>query len=310
MKHAHSLHTTSPEELRARLDTAENLFLIDTLPADHFNRVHIPGAGNACVFEVTFIDQVHALCSDSSCPIVVYGAGNNSLDSRTAAEKLSMAGYSNVTILEGGLERWKQSGLPLDGTSPDTLEEADRLLEDGEYTVLAVESSIGWTGRNSNTSHHGTVSLANGRLHVENGTIQGGFTVDMESIENINLAGNELQKVLISHLKSEDFFLTDGFPAARFNIRGGRFSQETEPTRPNCELSGTLDLRGVQNDLSFKGTLVKWLDGRLHLTAHFDLDRTLWGITYGSSSYYQHLGMHTVFDDISIEMKIVAERRE
>jgi len=310
MKHAHSLHTTTPEELQARLDAAENLFLIDTLPEEHFTRVHIPGAGNACVFAMNFIEQVHAICSDSSCPIVVYGAGSNSLDSRTAAEKLSMSGYSNVTILEGGLERWKQSGLALDGTSPDTLAETDRLLEDGDYTVITDESRIGWTGRNANTSHHGTVSLANGRLHVEDNTIQGGFTVDMESIENINLAGSDLQKVLISHLKSEDFFLTDGFPAARFNIRGGRFVRETEPTRPNCELSGTLDLRGVQNDLSFKATLVKWLDGRLHLTAHFDLDKTLWGITYGSSSYYRHLGMHTVFDDISIEMKIVAERQQ
>ncbi|SHO51727.1 YceI family protein [Desulfopila aestuarii] len=310
MKHAHSLHTITPEELRARLDAAENLFLIDTLPADHFYKVHLPGARNACVFEMTFIDQVHALCSDSSCPIVVYGIGNNSLDSRTAAEKLSMAGYSNVTLLEGGLERWKQSGLPLHGTAPNTLEETDRLLADGEYTVITDESIIGWTGRNSNTSHYGTVGLANGHLHVEDGTIQGSFTVDMESIENINLAGSDLQKVLISHLKSEDFFLTDGFPAARFNIRGGRFAREAEPTRPNCELSGTLDLRGIQNDLSFKATLVKWLDGRLHLTAHFDLDRTLWGITYGSSSYYQHLGMHTVFDGISIEMKIVAELTE
>ena len=308
MKHAHSLRTTSPEELQARIDAAENFFLIDTLTADHFARVHLPGAGNACVFAVTFIDQIHAFCSDSSCPIVVYGAGNNSFDARTAAEKLSMAGYSNVTILDGGLERWKQAGLPLEGTAPETLEEVDRLLADGEYAILPDESTIGWTGRNSNTRHHGTVGLTNGRLQVADGTLQGGVTVDMESIENINLAGSDLQKVLISHLKSEDFFLTDGFPAARFNIRGGRFAPETEPTRPNCEISGTLDLRGVQNDLSFKGTLVKWLDGRLHLTAHFDLDRTLWGITYGSSSYYQHLGMHTVFDDISIELHIVAER--
>lgn len=311
MKHAHLLNKTTPEELRARLGANEHLFLIDTLPADHFSRAHLPGARNACVFEITFIDKVHTFCSNSSSPIVVYGAGNNSLDSRTAAEKLSMAGYSNVTILEGGLERWKQSGLPLEGTAPDDIGRTDyRSVEDGEFTILVTESRIGWTGRNSNNSHFGTVNISSGHLHIADNTIQGGFTVDMESIENINLAGNELQQVLISHLKSEDFFLTDGFPAARFNIRGGRFTREPDATSPNCELAGTLDLRGVQNDLSFNATLVKWIDGRLHLSAHFDLDRTLWGITYGSGSYYQHLGMHTVFDLISIDMKIVAEKKE
>lgn len=310
MRHAHSFKDITPEQLQNLLSATENVLLLDTLPADHFRKVHLPNAQNACVYEITFLDQVHSISSESSTPIIVYGAGSNSLDSRTAAEKLSMAGYSDITVLEGGIEGWSQSGYPLAGEAPDSGSnpESERLLEDGEYVILLPESRIGWTGRNPNSCHFGTVGISGGNLHIDDSAIQGGLTVDMDAIENLNLAGNELQHVLISHLKSDDFFFIDAFPAARLNIRSGRFNHEAYPTQPNCELTGTLDLRGVQNDLSFKATLAKGMDGHLHLSAHFDLDRTIWGITYGSSRFYKHLGMHSVFDHISIELLIVAEK--
>jgi rhodanese-related sulfurtransferase/polyisoprenoid-binding protein YceI len=301
----------TPEELHSRLGEGQKFVLVDTLPPDHFANVHLPDAQNACVYQMDFLDQVHVICPQSSEAIVVYGASSNSLDSRTAAEKLSMAGYSDVTILDGGIERWRQSGFQLAGQAPDSNEAtvSERYLDDGAYTIISGQSQVGWTGRNPTSNHYGTVKISGGTLNINDSAIQGSLMVDMESIENINLAGNELQQVLISHLKSDDFFFIDAFPAARLEIHGGRFNQEAYPTLPNCELSGTLDLRGVQNDLNFKATLTKGIDGYLHLSAHFDMDRTLWGIIYGSSKYYEHLGMHTVFDHISIELQVVAQKQ-
>lgn len=310
MKHAHSCKNITPESLHNLHESAANITLIDVLPPGHFNNVHIPGAQNACVYEMTFLDQVHAISSESSRPLIVYGAGSNSLDSRTAAEKLFMAGYSDVSALEGGIERWGQAGYPLVGEAIASGSNTDleNRLDDGDYIIVPSLCRIGWTGRNPNNCHFGTVPVSGGNFHIDNSAIQGSIAVDMDGIDNLSLAGNELQKVLISHLKSDDFFFIDAFPAARLDIRSGRFNHEEYPTQPNCELTGTLDLRGLQNDLSFGATLAKGMDGYLHLSAHFDLDRTLWGITYGSSKFYKHLGMHTVFDDISIELIIVAEK--
>ncbi len=311
MRHAHSFKQLTPEKLHDLLanDTDNTLLLIDTLPNDHFIKVHLPGAKNACVFEMNFLDQVQVLVSEISTPIVVYGASSNSLDSRTAGEKLRMAGYPDVSVLDGGIERWRQTGYPLEGTSTDytTDEDAERFLDNGEYALLPEECRICWTGRNANSSHYGTIAVSGGKLVIRESSIQGNLTIDMETIENINLAGNELQQVLISHLKSDDFFFTEAFPAARLDIRGGRFTHESFPTQPNCELTCTLDLRGIQNDLSFNATVTKGLDGNLHLSAHFDMDRTLWGISYGSSKFFKHLGKHAVFDDISIELLLVAK---
>lgn len=311
MRHSLTFKVISPENLQTLLEQRPDLLLIDTLPADHFNAVHLPGAVNVCVYDMTFISLVNGLCRDSAAPLVLYGSSTNSLDSRTAAEKLIADGYSDVSVLDGGLHHWRQSGFPLEGDA-DAVSDIglQNLLEDGTYKVLTRDSRIFWTGRNPNTSHYGTVRFSGGSFSLHGSSIQGSLLVDMDSIENINLKGDELESVLISHLKSDDFFFVEVYPGARFDIPSGRFSNQVSPTVPNCQLSGMLDLRGRQNHLNIEATVVKGTDGHLHLSSHFDLDRTLWGIIYGSSKYYEHLGMHTVFDLISLELLVLAERQE
>jgi len=47
----------------------------------------------------------------------------------------------------------------------------------------------------------------------------------------------------------------------------------------------------------------------LHLKSDdffFDIDRTRWNVIYGSSRFFEHLGMHLMFDPISIQIRIVA----
>lgn len=310
MRHSQSFKIISPEELQTRKKQKPDLLLIDTLPADHFDAAHLPGAVNACVYDITFVSQVNRLSRDSAVPIVLYGSSSNSLDSRTAAEKLIADGYSNVSVLDGGLDHWRQSGFPIEGDSQAVIDMANQLLlEDGTYIVSKSESRIFWTGRNPNTSHYGTIRFSGGSLTLHGSSIQGSLLVDMDSIDNINLKGDELEPVLVGHLKSDDFFFVEVYPGARFDIASGRLNNKPFPTLPNCELTGMLDLRGRQNNLSIEATVVKGGDGHLHLASHFDLDRTLWGIIYGSSKYYEHLGMHTVFDHISLELLVIAERR-
>ena len=69
---------------------------------------------------------------------------------------------------------------------------------------------------------------------------------------------------------------------------------------------GELELRGVKAQQSFMTTITKTPENGLAAEAHFDLDRTRWGIIYGSTRFFEHLGMHQVFDLISIQVRIVA----
>jgi polyisoprenoid-binding protein YceI/rhodanese-related sulfurtransferase len=299
----------TPEALYAWIEEKKPFFLIHTLTGIHFKKVHLPGARNACVFEITFLDQMHSITADKNAEIILYGSSGRSMDALTAAEKLKSDGYQRITILRGGMESWRELGYPLEGESADIPPDpaARLILPEGRYQIDTDQSIIEWFGRNPNTKHFGTVHIFKGQIHIKNGNMTGEVEIDMNSIENINLEGDELQPVLVSHLKSDDFFLVKVFPKAKFTINSGRQADEPHLSSPNYVVNGTLNLRGVNADLSIAATIANGDDGGLIAEAHFDIDRTRWDVIYGSSRFFEHLGMHLVFDLISFQLRMVAK---
>jgi len=282
--------------------------LIDTLVPEHYEARHIPGAVNACVYEVVFMDIVAALSLEKETPIVLYGAGLKSFDCLFAAEKLVRAGYTGVTVFHGGLEEWRAQGLVLEGTSPGDVEPPHPALEleSKTYRLIPDESIIHWTGRNNNGGHHGILIVNAGELDAA-GEPAASFTIDMTSIKNLNLEGDELQPVLEAHLKSDDFFFTSMFPQAEFTTTKIKLVEEGEATRPNAMIQGNLSLRGLSHEIAFPAHIRNIEDGKLTILANLDFDRTQWGVIYGSSRFFQHLGYHVVYDFISIDFKLVLQ---
>jgi polyisoprenoid-binding protein YceI len=281
---------------------------IHTLPADHFNSLHLPGACNACVYQVSFPDDIKAIVDRTDIPLVLYSSSNKSRDAEVAAEKLVREGYRQVYVLAGGLKAWQAAGFPVQGDRMPQPDPATHLANiDGVYALDTAASLVGWAGRNQNSKHFGTLQLKSGQIQIQDKAISGQLLVDMDSMENINLAGNDLQPVLIAHLKSDDFFFTKLFPTATFTIEQGLIADPAPLTAANCQLQGSLTLRAVSRELAFPATITPRENGGLGVEAHFDLDRTLWNIIYGSSRFFEHLGMHTVFENISIELRLVFE---
>ena len=293
----------SAAELTAALAGGQVL-LIDVLPQNRYQQIHIPGALQACVFEVTFLNQVADLATGIKQPIVVYGADGQTHDALTAADKLLRAGYQQVSVLTGGLKAWQDAGYSLEGDAADATESRPATIADGRYPVDTENSAIEWAGRNLNSTHVGTLKLSSGEVQVENGIISGNFTIDMNSISNTDLAGSDLQPVLEDHLRSDDFFFTSKFPEASFQmsaepIDGGGFSSAA-----NYRVSGQLSLCGVRAEQSFAANIFANDEGRLIAEAHFDFDRTRWGVIYGSTRFFKHLGMHILFDEISLQLRL------
>lgn len=299
--------TITSERLRLWMTEGRDFVLIDTLPEDVYRKRHLPGARNACVYEVVFPQRVEAIAPDRSREIVVYGSSIVSMDAVAAAEKLVRLGYRTVYVLSGGLAAWREADFPGEGEEiGGTADPGTRLrLPEGVYQVDADQSTIEWTGRNPNGKHFGTVKLGGGDITVRKGAITGVFTIDMRSIKNVDLEGNEWQPVLIAHLESDDFFFVKLFPTAWFTITSARLPDDPPLSSPNAEIEGTLELRGVRKDLKFSATLSHLGDGRIAAEAHFDMDRTRWNVIYGSSRFFEHLGMHLVFDPITIQLRIV-----
>ena len=211
-----------PDELMERIKNKESFILIDTLTGTHFEKVHLPGARSACVFEVSFPEQIEAIAESKRAEIVLYGSSGRSRDALTAAEKLQREGYENISVLNGGIEAWRARKFEFQGDQPDMADPETLLrLDDGKYNVDTDQSVIEWCGRNPNNKHFGTVGIKRGEIEVNASILSGVFDIDMNSIDNLNLKGDELHPVLTSHLKSDDFFFVKIFPSAVLTIKEG-----------------------------------------------------------------------------------------
>src|SRR5688500_5219050 len=110
-------------ELRAHLGGAVPPFLIDVMPEEEFQAAHLPGAKNACVYNITFLDDVQKLAPQHEKALIVYGSSVRNLASADAAKKLLAAGYARVTDFRGGLEEWRAAGFPCGGDPSRALRE-------------------------------------------------------------------------------------------------------------------------------------------------------------------------------------------
>jgi len=96
------------------------------------------------------------------------------------------------------------------------------------------------------------------------------------------------------------------FPKASFILDAARVVESPTLSSPNFDVKGTLELRGVKAEINFPATVNRREDGSVSIEAHFDLDRTRWNVRYGSSRFFEHLGMHLVYDLITLELRVFA----
>jgi polyisoprenoid-binding protein YceI/rhodanese-related sulfurtransferase len=296
------MKTINRSELAELLKDGAGPLLIDVTPAEYYHAAHLAGAKNACVYEVNFVEQVEGLAPGKGAGIVVYGSSGHSLASTTAAEKLERAGYVQVRNFRGGLEEWEEAGLPVErGAAPK-----EEKAREGRHEIDTEKSVVGWTGRNISGAHTGTIGIKEGWLEVAAGhAAKGEVTLDMESIANTDLTDPTWNRMLVAHLKSDDFFDTAQFPTATFQLRQVTVNPRARAGNINAEIDGTLTLKGVTEGVAFPAIIEVLPGGALSAEAHFDIDRTRWNVMYGSGKFYQQLGKHLVHDNISLSLRIV-----
>ena len=88
-----------------------NIIVTDVRDAASFAQEHIPGATNV---PYLMVKTTTAFSADGT--IVLYCGNDTCPTSLLAAQDLVNAGHKNVYVLEGGLEKWKQS-YPTEGTA-------------------------------------------------------------------------------------------------------------------------------------------------------------------------------------------------
>lgn len=301
----------TPGQLKKWMDEKKDFILIDVLPGDYFIQKHIPDAINACVYEVSFNDQIKELARESSKPIVVYGERDGFLASASAFTKLSDAGYEKVYELVGGIAAWEKAGYEVECKDGKPKKDYGTPALHSDKKTLKVDtkkSKIRWTGRNLGNLHFGYIGLSKGSVEVNDGVVTGGnFTINMESIVCEDIADKAMNKMLVAHLCSADFFETSTYPEGKFTITEALRLEKASPGAPNYRITGNLTLKGITHSVEFEAVIGWNTEQKLFTQATFEIDRTKWKVMYGSGRFFERLGMHLVNDNITLQLFITAD---
>lgn len=294
----------TPLQLSAEILSATPPVVIDARLAEDFAACHLPNALNNTVFEVAFNDRLPAQVPDLTTAVRIYGASGTSLEARMAVEKLERAGYSNVAELEGGIEAWLAAGLPVVGSPLESFPP----IPHGRLQIDLEASKVEWTGRNLLNKHHGCVALKSGHLDFDQGRLTGGeIILDLTHLDCGDLAGTAYHDVLIRHLHDHDFFDVTRFPEAALSIASAAPIPDSGPGALNLHLAADLTIKGRTHPIEFDAVSGLTPEGHTAAQAVFSIDRTKWGVLYGSGKFFHRLAGHLVNDEIAFEVKIVTK---
>jgi polyisoprenoid-binding protein YceI len=170
-------------------------------------------------------------------------------------------------------------------------------------------ADIRWSCASPGKVHNGSIRVADGELYFDKGFTGGKFTIDMNTINVLDLEGSK-KKDLEDHLKgtgkdgASDFFNVTKFPTATFDIIEVAGSSAERNT--NSTVSGNLTILGVTKLISF-GANISYSPEQITISTNpFTINRTDWGIKYGSKTYMQDLKDNFIDDYITIQMSILA----
>lgn len=151
-------------------------------------------------------------------------------------------------------------------------------------------SKIVWKGHKVTGSHEGTIGIKSGFLSFDGSNLQGGeVIIDMTSINVTDLEG-EYKGKLEGHLKSDDFFGVENNPTASLVLN------KVKSTGKNSyEVGGDLSIKGKTEPISFN---VK-INGN-KASASLKIDRTKFGIRYGSPSFFNDLQDKAIYDEFDL----------
>jgi polyisoprenoid-binding protein YceI len=145
-------------------------------------------------------------------------------------------------------------------------------------------------------------------LNIADGAIFGGeFIVDLTQLECVDLADSPMHDILISHLQNDDFFDVANHPKATFVITEACPTAELTPGSGNLQITGDLTMRGQTHSIEFTASSGLTDEGKAAAQASFPIDRTRWGILYGSGKFFHRLAGHLVNDHLEFQLRILTK---
>ncbi|MBL6644892.1 MAG: YceI family protein [Flavobacteriales bacterium] len=171
--------------------------------------------------------------------------------------------------------------------------------------VDSKSSNVTWVGEKVTGSHNGDIQISSGFITMEEGLISAATVIiDMTTINTLNLEGRG-KTSLDGHLKSDDFFGTDQFPTAQFELNSVQPIRATNGM--NFTANGTVTIKGRTAEVSFP---IKVEQGKktVSIAGEIKLDRSQFDVRFRSKSFFDaaELGDKLIYDEFTIAFELVA----
>jgi len=175
-------------------------------------------------------------------------------------------------------------------------------MDTKNFKVNKENSTINWVGRKVTGAHNGTIGVKEGNfIFGEGKPISGKFTIDTRSIKILDIEDAETNAQFANHLASDDFFNSEQFPEAYFEIT------HAEPGNENLYyVKGYLTIKGITHSIDTSLRIVK-TDNTAVLDTKIVIDRTKFNIKFRSSNFFTNLGDTLIYNNFDLNIHLVAE---
>ncbi|GAA5082683.1 YceI family protein [Chryseobacterium ginsengisoli] len=175
-------------------------------------------------------------------------------------------------------------------------------MDTKNFKVNSKNSLVEWIGRKVTGAHNGTIEVKDGDFTFENNNLLSGkFVINTRSITILDVEDAETNVQFASHLASDDFFNSDQFPDAVFEIK------HAEPDDNNLYyVKGDLTIKGITHSIDTTLQIVK-TDNVAVLDAKIVIDRTKFNIKFRSSNFFANLGDTLIYNNFDLNVHLVAD---
>ena len=186
---------------------------------------------------------------------------------------------------------------------------ADKAMPDATatYKLQPQLSTLGWAGKAVTHGHEGTMQFAGGELSTTNGQLTGGtVTVDMKTMKATDIKDAEKHAQFVGHMSNDDFFMCEKYPTATFKIGSITPIKGAAAEANNATISGEMTIRDITQRISFPAK-VGAKNGVAAASGTVVIDRTKFGLKYGSKSFFASLGDKAINDEFTLSFNVIAK---
>jgi polyisoprenoid-binding protein YceI len=176
------------------------------------------------------------------------------------------------------------------------------------YKLQPQLSTLGWDGKAVTHGHNGTIQFSSGDLEVRNNMVVGGTAiVDMKTIKATDITDADNHAKFVGHMSSGDFFDAPAFPTSTFKITSVTPIAGAAADADNATITGDMTIKGVTQKVSFPAKVgVK--NGVAAATGKVTIDRTKFGLKYGSKSFFDSIGDKAINDEFTLAFNVIAKQ--